>query len=264
MNKNNSGFTFIFSSVMVVVVAVLLAMASIVLGPFQAKNIRTEKMQNILGSIGVKTDAKEAEKIFNQYIKEQIVLNNKGEKVAGDITAFDIDLKKELDKAKTGEADKQLFPLFVFNKDGKLYYIIPVRGKGLWGPIWGYVALEGDLNTVSGASFNHKGETPGLGAEIDGEEFQKQFVGKKIFDKSGNFISVKVLKGGAAPDDLHGVDAVSGGTITSNGVTEMLKRTLGNYIPYFNTMTKSGSEAAKENGMRIDSTASVSSNETRK
>ncbi|MEP6596716.1 MAG: NADH:ubiquinone reductase (Na(+)-transporting) subunit C [Ginsengibacter sp.] len=233
INKNSSGFTFLFSTVMVVVVAVLLALAAIELGPFQAQNIKLEKMQNILGSIGVKSEAKEAEKLFNQYIKEQVVLDNKGERVTGDITAFDIDLKKELDKAKTGESDKQLFPLFVFKKESKLYYIIPVRGKGLWGPIWGYVALEGDMNTMYGASFGHKGETPGLGAEISGEDFQKQFVGKKIFDESGNFVSVRVVKGGASPDDLHGVDAISGGTITSNGVTEMLKRTLGNYMPYF-------------------------------
>ncbi len=247
INKNSNGFTFMFAIVMVIVVAVLLSLAAIWLGPFQAQNVKLEKMQNILGSIGIKSEAKEAEKIFNQYIKEQVVLDNKGEKVTGDITAFDIDLKKELDKAKTGKADKQLFPLFVFNKDRKLYYIIPVRGKGLWGPIWGYVALEGDMNTVHGASFGHKGETPGLGAEISTEEFQKQFVGKKIFDNLGNFVSVKVVKGGAAPGDDHGVDAISGGTITSNGVTEMLKRTLGNYMSYFKRMNKS-------NG---DSTASV-------
>jgi len=175
------------------------------------------------------------------------VLNKKGEPITNDINAFDIDLKKELDKAKTGEADKQLFPLFVFNKDGNLYYIIPVRGKGLWGPIWGYVALEGDMNTVHGASFGHKGETPGLGAEIETEEFQKQFVGKKIFDESGNFVSIKVVKGGAAPEDTHGVDAVSGGTITSNGVTEMLKRTLGSYISYFKTMNKKGGKVTAGN-----------------
>lgn len=256
INKNSSSFTFIFSSVMVVVVGVLLALAAIGLGPFQAQNVKLEKMQNILASIGIKSEAKEAEKLFNQYIKEQVVLNNKGETVTGDITAFDIDLKKELDKVKTGEADKQLFPLFVFNKDSNLYYIIPVRGKGLWGPIWGYVALEGDMNTMHGASFGHKGETPGLGAEINTEEFGKQFVGKKIFDNSGNFVSVKVVKGGASPEDLHGVDAVSGGTITSNGVTEMLKRTLGNYIPYFKTMNKSGNEAVPEKEMHQDSTAS--------
>jgi Na+-transporting NADH:ubiquinone oxidoreductase subunit C len=227
-----------------VVVAVLLALAAIILEPYQAQNVKLEKMQNILSSIGIKSEAKEAEKLFNQYIKEQVVLNNKGQRVTG-VTAFDIDLKKELDKARTGEADKQLFPLFIFNKEGNTYYIIPVRGKGLWGPIWGYIALEGDMNTVHGASFGHKGETPGLGAEINTEPFGKQFVGKKIFNESGEFISVKVVKGGAAPEDLHGVDAISGGTITSNGVTEMLHRSLNSYVPYFKMENKEGQTISK-------------------
>ncbi|MGZ8509114.1 MAG: NADH:ubiquinone reductase (Na(+)-transporting) subunit C [Chitinophagaceae bacterium] len=252
MNKNSSGFTFIFSSVMVIVVAVLLASAAIVLGPYQAKNIRLEKMQNILSSIGIQTNREEAEKLFNQYIKEQLLLNSKGAPVTEKISAFDIDLKKELDKARLGKANEQLFPLFVFDKDGKLYYIIPVRGKGLWGPIWGYVALEGDLNTIHGASFGHKAETPGLGAEIETAEFQRQFKGKKIFDDAGNFVSVHLIKGGAAPGDLHGVDAVSGGTITSTGVSEMLQRTISSYLPYFKTINKTGSNdtAAKDTSER--------------
>lgn len=252
MNKNSSGFTFMFSSVMVIVVAVLLAAAAIVLGPYQAKNVRLEKMQNILSSIGIKTTREEAEKLYNQYVKEQLVLNNKGEPITEKISAFDIDLKKELDKARLGKGSEQLFPLFVFNKDGKLYYVIPVRGKGLWGPIWGYIALEGDLNTVYGASFGHKGETPGLGAEIDTEEFQKQFKGKKIFDEGGNFVSVHLIKGGAAPGDMHGVDAVSGGTITSTGVSEMLQRTINSYLPYFKTIDKTDSNdtAAKDKPRR--------------
>jgi Na+-transporting NADH:ubiquinone oxidoreductase subunit C len=233
MNKNSNKYTFIFASVMVVIVAVLLSLAAIGLGPYQAQNVKAEKMQDILSSIGVISEARQAEKLFNQHIKEQLVLNSKGQPVTNGITAFDVDLKKELDKVRTGKADEQLFPLFVFNKDAKLYYVIPVRGKGLWGPIWGYVALEGDRNTVYGASFGHKGETPGLGAEIDTEGFEKQFVGKKILDESGNFVSVKVIKGGTSPEDAHGVDAISGGTITSNGVSEMLKRTLNNYVPYF-------------------------------
>ena len=233
MDKNSRPFTFIFATVMVVVVAVLLALAAIILGPDQAQNIKLEKMQNILSSIGIKSEAKDVEKIFQQYIKEQLVLDHKGQPVKSGVNAFDIDLKVELDKARAGKADEQLFPLFVFNKDGKEYYVIPVRGKGLWGPIWGYVALESDMNTISGASFGHKGETPGLGAEINTAEFGQQFVGKKILDESKNFVSVKVVKGGAAPGDLHGVDAVSGGTITSNGVTEMLHRTLRSYLPYF-------------------------------
>jgi Na+-transporting NADH:ubiquinone oxidoreductase subunit C len=233
MNSNKSGYTFIFASVMVIIVAVLLSVAAIALGPYQQQNVKVEKMQSILKSIGIHAKPNEAEKFYNQYVKEQIVLDTKGRPVTGGIAAFDIDLKKELDKARTGEADKQLFPLFVFNKDEKSYYVIPVRGKGLWGPIWGYIALEGDMNTIHGASFGHKGETPGLGAEIETEAFQQQFVGEKIFDDAGNFVSVKVIKGGTAPENLHGVDAVSGGTVTSNGVTEMLQRTLAYYVDYF-------------------------------
>ena len=236
MNKNSNGFTFAFATSVVVVVAVLLSVAAIGLGPYQAKNVRLEKMQNILYSIGVKSEAKEAEALFNQMIKQQIVLDINGNPVKENISAFDIDLKKEQDKARTGEANKQLFPLFVLNKDNNTYYVIPVRGKGLWGPIWGYIALDSDMNTIHGASFGHKGETPGLGAEIETEAFQKQFVGKKILDAQGGYVSVKLIKGGADPQDLHGVDAVSGGTVTSNGVTDMLYNTIKFYLPYFKKM----------------------------
>lgn len=233
MHKDSNKATFLFSSGMVVVIAVMLSVAAISLGPYQAKNMRIEKMENILSTVAIESDTKNAESLFTQYITQQVVLDKNGEPVAGSIAAFDIDLKKEMDKAKTGEADKELFPLFVCNKEGKSYYIIPLRGKGLWGPIWGYIALEQDMNTVYGVSFGHKSETPGLGAEIETAKFQQQFIGKKILDDTGNFVSVKVIKGGAPPTDLHGVNAVSGATITSNGVTEMFKRALSNYIPYF-------------------------------
>lgn len=233
MHKDSNKATFLFSSGLVVFIAILLSVAAISLAPYQAKNIRTEKMKNILTSISVHAETGGAEQFFNQYITKQIVLNNKGEEVTGNVTAFDIDLKKELDKIKIGKTDEQLYPLFICNKGGKSFYIIPVLGKGLWGPIWGYISLEGDMNTIYGASFGHKSETPGLGAEIETEKFQQQFIGKKIFDESGNFVSVTVIKGGESPTDLHGVDAISGATITSNGVTEMFKRTFGNYIPYF-------------------------------
>jgi Na+-transporting NADH:ubiquinone oxidoreductase subunit C len=241
MNKEGNRFTFTFATILVIVVAILLSFASILLGPYQARNLRTEKMKNILKSVGVDVEANEAEIAFNKFIKEQIVLNNKGERVESEIKAFDIDLKKEQDKTKTGKADSQLFPLFIYEKDGKAHYIIPVRGKGLWGPIWGYIALDSDRNTVFGVSFGHKGETPGLGAEIDTEAFQNQFVGKKIFDEQENFVSVKVVKGGQTNTDIHAVDAISGATVTSNGVSDMIKKMLNFYIPYF----KSVEEKAK-------------------
>lgn len=233
MDKDSNKATFLFSSVMVVIIAILLSITAISLAPYQAKNIRIEKMKNILTSVAVHAETAETEKLYNQYITQQIVLNNKGEEEKGSVAAFDIDLKKELDKIKTGKTDEQLFPLFICKKEGKTFYIVPVRGKGLWGPIWGYISLEADMNTIYGASFAHKSETPGLGAEIETEKFQQQFVGKKIFDESGDFVSVTVIKGGASPDDMHGVDAISGATITSKGVSEMFKRTLSNYIPYF-------------------------------
>ncbi|TDD94731.1 NADH:ubiquinone reductase (Na(+)-transporting) subunit C [Flavobacterium cellulosilyticum] len=233
MNKDSNKATFLFSTVLVVIIAVLLSITAISLAPYQAKNIRIEKMKNILTSVDIHAETAETEQLYTQYITQQIVLNNKGEEVKGGVAAFDIDLKKELDKAKTGKTDEQLFPLFICNKEGKKYYIIPVRGKGLWGPIWGYLSLEPDKNTIYGASFGHKSETPGLGAEIETEKFQHQFIGKTIFDESGNFVSVTVIKGGASPNDTHGVDAISGATITSKGVSEMFKRTLSNYIPYF-------------------------------
>ncbi len=238
MNKNNNKYIFIFSSIMVIIVAVLLSLAAIGLGPLQNKNIRIEKMQNILGSVGVESSATDAEKLFDEYIPTQVVLNVKGESVKGEVAAFDIDLKKELDKVRTGNADKQLFPLFVCDKENKKFYIIPVRGKGLWGPIWGYISLEEDMNTIYGVSFGHKGETPGLGAEIETEKFRQEFVGKKILDENGKFVSVKVIKGKVDPDNPHGVDAISGATVTSTGVSEMIERTLKNYIPYFESAMK--------------------------
>jgi len=233
MHKDSNKATFLFSSAMVVVVAIMLSVAAIALGPYQARNARIEKMENILSSVGINGSSEEAEKNFSKYITKQVVLDSKGEPVDGGIPAFDIDLKKELDKEKTGNKDKELFPLFVCEKENNTYYIIPVRGKGLWGPIWGFIALEEDMNTVSGVSFGHKSETPGLGAEIDTEKFQEKFKGKKILDDEGKFVSVKVVKGSSGSTNPHGVDAVSGATITSDGVSEMLQRTLNNYIPYF-------------------------------
>jgi Na+-transporting NADH:ubiquinone oxidoreductase subunit C len=126
-------------------------------------------------------------------------------------------------------------PIFVYkDENGNKKYIIPVRGKGLWGQIWGYVAINDDLNTIYGAVFDHAKETPGLGAEINQDWFMNEFKGKKLFDDNGNFISIEVVKGGGAdPADPHAVDAISGGTITSKGLEDMLKDSLAPYVNYF-------------------------------
>lgn len=225
MDVNSNKYTIGFSIVMVVIVALLLAFASEGLKPMQNQNIEREKMQNILKSVGVEVTRDEAKDAFNKYITEQIVLNDKGEQIEGD--AFKVDVLKEY---KSG--GQKNFPIFIYENEGSKKYIIPLVGKGLWGPIWGYIALEEDKNTVAGATFDHKGETPGLGAEINQGWFQDPFVGKKVFDESGEYQSIKVVKGGATEGNKHAVDAISGGTITGNSVTEMLVRTLKIYEPY--------------------------------
>lgn len=229
---NSNKYTFIFSAVMVIVVALVLAIAAEGLKPMQKANMRNEKMQNILASAGIESEATEAEALFDKHITEQIMLNVNGEVVNDPATApFDVDAVKEY---KSLTAEERNYPLYICTVDnGNKYFIVPMAGKGLWGPIWGYMALNEDMKTVFGATFDHKGETPGLGAEIKETAFQQMFVGKKIFDGHGAFTSVKVLKGGAGEDNMHGVDAISGGTITSNGVSEMIERTLKVYEPYF-------------------------------
>ena len=169
--------------------------------------------------------------LFEEKV-EQKVLDMNGEEVSG-IMAEKVDMAKE---AKKPEADRQL-PLFVYNAGGEKVYIVAVRGSGLWDAIWGNVALQSDFTTVVGASFDHAGETPGLGAEIkDNPAFAKQFGGKKIY-KDGAYVSVGVIKGGAK-DIAHDVDGLSGATVTANGVDEMLYRGIKYYEPYFGKVKK--------------------------
>jgi Na+-transporting NADH:ubiquinone oxidoreductase subunit C len=232
MNKNSNVYTFGFSALLVIVVGILLASAAIGLKPFQTQNIKIEKMQDILGSVGVFAEVQDAENVFNMHITQQLILTHEGEVVVdAAYEAFDIDLSKEFQK----KPEDRLYPLFKASKNDSTFMIIPMRGKGLWGPVWGYIALDASLNinNVYGAKFDHKSETPGLGAEINTTEFQKQFVGRKIFDQDGNYVSIKAVKGGVPMEDMHRVDAISGGTITSNGVNEMIERTLRIYLPYF-------------------------------
>ncbi|MGB0837891.1 MAG: NADH:ubiquinone reductase (Na(+)-transporting) subunit C [Flavobacteriaceae bacterium] len=228
MDKNSNSYTFMFAIVMVVIIASLLAYTATTLKPLQDKNVKNEKMQNILSSIGEDVDRDQAAEVFTQYIKEQVALKSDGT-VDAATSAFDINMKNEIKKP----ADEQRYPLYIAQKDGQTFYIVPLYGNGLWDAIWGYVALESDENTVKGAKFDHKGETPGLGAEIKESWFGAQYNGKKILDDSGNFVGVKAVKGGAPQGDIHGVDGISGGTITSDAVTDMISERLEHYLPYF-------------------------------
>jgi len=229
MDKNSNAYTFIFAIIIVTIIAGLLAFTATSLKPLQDINVKAEKMQNILGTIGVTGVSREqAEGEFTKYIKEQLALKSDGS-VDVNTNAFNIGLKNEVKK----DVEDQRYPLYVAEKDGETFYVLPLYGAGLWDAIWGYVALAADKNTVVGANFDHKGETPGLGAEITTDWFQTQFTGKKILDESNNFVSITAVKGGAKAGDTHGVDAISGGTITSNGVSNMIAERLTHYLPYF-------------------------------
>ncbi len=214
---------------MVIVVAAILSVAAMTLQPYQKKNVEINKKQNILTSVNIESSAKEAEALYEKYIIESFTINSKGETIEG-VNAFKIDMKKELAKP----LEERNLPVFISSLEDSKQYIIPVYGKGLWGPVWGYVSLKEDLSTVFGANFAHKGETPGLGAEIETTAFQKQFLGKQIFNEQGKFVSVTIMKGGTAdPKSPYEVDGISGGTITGDGVDDMLKDCLSSYEPYF-------------------------------
>jgi len=229
MKNFSNTYIFTFSFIMVVVVALLLSMAAMQLKPFQDKNVEIEKKQNILASIRIKSSVTDAVEKYAKYITDSYVINNQGIKQES-VDAFTIDLKAELGKP----AANRLLPVFVGTLDNQTKaYVMPLRGKGLWGPIWGYISLQPDMNTVYGTVFDHQGETPGLGAEISTEWFQKPFFGKTIFKDSTEFVSIKVLKGGARKDDPHAVDAISGGTITSKSLEAMLDSCLVQYKPFF-------------------------------
>jgi Na+-transporting NADH:ubiquinone oxidoreductase subunit C len=223
---------------MVVVVAVLLSFVAMQLKPLQDLNQEIERKGDILRSVGEaaeESDVKDKnayiEQEFEKYIADSYVVNYQGEVLEGE-DAFEItlDLKVQADK----DAADRLYPVFVYtDEDDEHKYIVPVRGKGLWGPIWGYVAFEPDLNTIAGAIFDHSKETPGLGAEINTDWFEAAFKGKRIFDDGGEYVSISVLKSADTENDPHAVDGISGGTITSDGLNDMLLDYFEGYVNHF-------------------------------
>ena len=241
---DKNSYTILFAIGMVLIVGSLLAFTASSLKPTITENQRMEKQQNILYAMGVNdndessatfisTDEVAGE--FTKYIKKQLVIENN--KPSENDQAYLIDVKKEQTKAKAGEARR--LPLFVGEKDGKTFYIAPIRGKGLWDAIWAYVALDKDM-VVQGAYFDHKGETPGLGANIKQRFFMDDFIGEHLLGPSGDFKGITVAKGNADPKNLdktdNEVDAIAGATITGDGVTAMIKSDLKLYVPYFQTL----------------------------
>ena len=236
MNRDSNAYTFGFAAAMVVVVASVLAFTASSLKDLQQENVRKEKMQNILATIGIEIDRDGAEVLFNKYIISQLALRNDGT-VDESVDPFSgIKLALELKKEPT----QQRFPLYLADVEGASYYIIPLRGAGLWDAIWGYIALESDRNTIKGAVFDHKAETAGLGAEITQQWFMDRFVGEKVFDNDGKLIGISVSKTNNDPKDLdkndHEVDAISGATITGDGISDMIIERLTHYQPYLEQM----------------------------
>lgn len=231
MNRDSNAYTFLFATLMVLVVASSLAFTASSLKDLQNANVRKEKMQNILATIGIQTDREKAESLYKKYITAELSLTQAGT-IDQEVDAFEIKLNNELKKS----ASEQRFPLYEANVEGEIFYIVPLRGAGLWNAIWGYIALEEDKNTIKGAVFDHTGETAGLGAEITQQWFQDRFLGEKVFDADGNLVGINVSKTNNDPKDLdkddHEVDAISGATITGDGVTDMILERLTHYLPY--------------------------------
>ena len=216
--KNSNAYIIFYSTVMVVLVAAALAFASLYLKHYQEANVLNEKKDAILAAIGV------LDGNYDETIKGYAV-DASGNTVEGVTGEEALNMLFDL----RGAMANGVYPVFE-SSNGE--YVVPVIGKGLWGDIWGYVALKSDLNTIVGVVFSHAGETPGLGAEIATEKYQAQFVGKQIYE-GDKLVGISVVKGGAAPNDIHGVDAVSGGTKTSQGLQNMLFDCLTNYAPFF-------------------------------
>lgn len=243
-NTDSNGYTIVFATAMVLVVGALLAFAASSLKEKIAENKRIEKQQNILYAMGINNNDETSvefvskntvESDFSKYIIKQIVIE--GDKISEDSNAYLIDIKVEEAKAKDPSYTRKL-PLFIGEKDNKDFYIVPVRGKGLWDAIWGYVALDNEL-VIQGVFYDHAGETPGLGSNIKERFFMDDFEGEHIMD-GDIFKGVAVAKGNADPKNMRkndfAVDAIAGATITGDGLAAMLKKDLKLYVPYFKTI----------------------------
>jgi len=245
INTDKNSYTIIFAIIMVVVVGSILAFAAEGLKGNINENKRIEKQQNILYALGVNENdessvnfvsKKVVAESFLSHITKQLIIQ--GETATEDPEAYLIDIKKEQAAAKDASYQRRL-PLFVGEIEGETYYIAPILGKGLWDAIWGYVAMDKNM-VVKGVFFDHKGETPGLGANINQRFFMDDFSGEHLYDASGSFAGITVAKGNGDPKNENKkdnkVDAIAGSTITGNGVTAMIKDELKLYIPYFNTL----------------------------
>lgn len=217
MNTNSNSYTIIYASIMVVIVAFLLAFVSSSLKEKQYQNVELDTKKQILAALNI-YDVKDADAEYNKYVKEDMLVQSDGALSPND-GAFQTSYKGEIANGR--------LHVFVCDVDGQTKYVLPVYGAGLWGPIWGYIALNEDKDTVYGVYFSHASETPGLGAEISTSKFQDQFLGKHVLENGTVALGVEKYGKVAKPD--YQVDGISGGTITSKGVDAMIKDRLSMY-----------------------------------
>lgn len=235
MNRQSNTYTIIYAIVLVIVVGVVLSVVYQALRPQQEENIANDTKRQILAAALISPkDGESVSDLYSEHIKESYIVNSEGKQVDGKEDAFDVNVAMEVKKP----AAERLLPVFVCTTDQGTKYIVPVYGAGLWGPIWGYIAMDDNGDTIYGAYFAHQGETPGLGAEIEKPAFSNQFAGKDIFNTQGDFQSVKVVKNGQEPSEGAYVHAISGGTITSQGVQKMLANSLEPYSAFFKTLAE--------------------------
>ena len=210
LNTNSNIYTFVYMTVVVIIVAVLLAVVSQALAPKQQANILLDKQKQILGALKVDYTNADPAEVYYTLVQDTL---------------------------KYGEME-----VYVANINGATKYILPLSGKGLWGGIGGYLALDADKNTIYGVNFNHESETPGLGAKIVELPFREQFEGKHIRNAAGEVVSVAVLKAGKHAEGQEQVDAISGATITSSGVSTMLEVNLAEYEEFLKVESNEGKE----------------------
>lgn len=249
MEKRTDGnvYTILFAIGMVIVVGAILATIASVLRPTITENKRIEKQQNILYAMGVNENEGNSanfvskdrvNEVFEKHITKQLYIQDG--KVVEDSEAYLIDVKKEKSLAKEDDYNRRL-PLFVGEKDGKTFYIVPIRGKGLWDAVWAYIGMDENM-VIQGAYFDHQAETAGLGANIKERFFMDDFIGEYLKDQNGKFVGVDISKSNADPLNKdktdNEVDAIAGATITGDGVAAMIRSDLKLYLPYFENLKK--------------------------
>ena len=230
MNTNKNSYIIIYSAVLVVIVAFLLAYIFQALKPMQDVNVALDKKKQILAALNIRElgDVESAEK-YKEVVKADMIVDANAQVIeageqGGEKAAF---------KLNSADYKAGKLAVYVCEVDGKTKYVIPVYGMGLWGPIWGYISLDEDKNTVFGAYFNHDSETAGLGAEIkDSKAWQDQFKGKKVFAADSKEIAIAVKKKSDVKNPASECDAVTGATLTSDGVSLMLQDCFAKYITY--------------------------------